>query len=655
MVLTTYETMRDYHMSFARVRFAAIVFDEAQKLKNPASQMTRAAKALNADMQLAMTGTPVENRLQDLWSIADIVYPGLLGTSREFEAGYPSSDREALQALQSLLVERDAGLPPFMLRRMKDEILTGLPEKRSQRYLVEMPPDQAAAYDHVLARARALRQSGEPGAMLKVLHMLRGRSLHPFPPRGVADVEAYIGQSARLVKTFEILEEVSRAGEKALIFCEDLEMQAFLAMAVQERFGLRRLPTCISGEVAGVRRQELVQAFQTAPLGFDVMILSPKAGGVGLTITAANHVIHLSRWWNPAVEDQATDRVYRIGQTRPVTVHIPVATHPDPVIGPSSFDHRLDELMERKRALSRGLLLPPEGEGDVEDLLAGVLDGEGPGTGTVRHDAASTEPVAEARPGSDVETAVEPAVEPEEPDKSAEPRPETQAQAPVEPVPSDDIVRPVAADCPAALPSPTGASTDTPGQVVPEAATPAPAPRPVLSVRETPVHAAERRAPEVRRVEYAQYGQRDWTIFDQHLKGASIARLQIQDPYCCADDQARGRLVAFVRRFREQCARLDRVEVLALDADSLSSRVPETNKDQRAGLEQRWGGAMTGVTLQLVQRSRRAQGDLHDRFVKAHLDDGGHVVWDLGRGIDGVMSAKYACVVNAYREINTTA
>lgn len=568
IVLTTYETMRDYHMSFARLRFAAIIYDEAQKLKNPASQMTRAAKALNADLQLAMTGTPVENRLQDLWSIADTIYPGFLGTSREFETAYPSSDRDALQALQSLIIDRDDNLPPFMLRRMKDEILTGLPTKTAQKYLVEMPPAQAEAYDHVLARARALRQSGEKGAMLKVLHMLRGRSLHPFPPRGIDDVDAYIGQSARLKKTFDILEDVSAAGEKALIFCEDLEMQAFLAMAVQERFTLRRLPACISGEVPGPRRQEMVSAFQSAPPGFDVMILSPKAGGVGLTITAANHVIHLSRWWNPAVEDQATDRAYRIGQSRPVTVHLPIATHPDPTIGPFSFDHRLDALMERKRELSRGLLVPPEGDSDIDDLLSGVLDGEVFGAEASRPAAID---VTEA---SNTDTAGDEAVE------------------------AEDALLAPETETPVAAVEPAGVTTPVPEMVVepvPEPsldAAPAAAPtRPILSARETPLLAGERRTPSIRRVEYLQHGIRDWAIFDQYLDGADIVRLEIQDPYCCADDAARGRLVSFVVRFRQQVAALGKVDVIALDADSVNSSDYETSRDQRQGLEGRWRSA----------------------------------------------------------------
>lgn len=602
LVLTTYETMRDYHMSFARVRFAAVVYDEAQKLKNPASQMTRAAKALNADLQLAMTGTPVENRLQDLWSITDVIYPGYLGTSREFEKCYPASDESALQALQSMLVDRDAGRPAFMLRRMKDEILAGLPQKTQRKYLELMPPKQAKAYDLVLARARALRQSGDRGAMLEVLHMLRGCSLHPERPRGISDFNSYIASSARLRKTFDILEEVSRSGEKALIFCEDLEMQGFLASAIEERFDLPHQPMCISGAVPGFRRQEMVHRFQSAPAGFDVMILSPKAGGVGLTITAANHVIHLSRWWNPAVEDQATDRVYRIGQRRPVTVHIPISSHPDPAVGPFSFDHRLDALMERKRALSRGLLMPPESEGDLDDLLGSVLDGEG-------------EPSSAPALHADVEV-VSPAPNLEEaPPRNADGQRDKRA---------------------------TDAEEDDRGHLDQA--------RPILRMPVTPVASAEARTPEIRRVVFEQGGLRDWTIFEQHVRGASVLRMEVHDPYCCADDGARGRLVDFIARFQALAARIDSVDVVAFDADSLDARYPESNQTQRDGLERRCRSKLGDLLVRFQPRSRRARGDFHDRHVRIELEKGGLITWDLGRGIDGVMSARHGCVVNAYSE-----
>ena len=657
IVLTTYETMRDYHMSFARIPFAAIVYDEIQKLKNPASQMTRAAKALNGTIQIAMTGTPVENRLQDLWSIADTVYPGFLGSSREYESSFPANDLERLGDLQHRLIERDKELPPFMLRRMKDEILTGLPEKKARKYPVEMPAAQAQAYDLVLARARALRESGEQGAMLKVLHMLRGTSLHPLPPRGISNIDEYIGQSARLKKTFEILEEVKQRGEKALLFCEDLEMQAFLAMAIQERFALERRPMCISGKVAGHKRQEMVTAFQSSPASFDVLILSPKAGGVGLTITAANNVIHLSRWWNPAVEDQATDRAYRIGQTRPVTIHIPMAVHPDEAIGPSSFDQRLDALMERKRSLSRGLLMPPESDRDVEDLLSDVLDGRP----TENRDRSSAYAAA-GQVDKDVQDT----------DYSASIR---QAEPPSSPVAQPEIEEPTGDEESARSREPASDNTTN-------SANPDPAPehaaearlegaartqphsepgeaassnaesknrRPILSVR-TPVEAAEARVPFVQRVVFEQYGQRDWTIFEQYARDARIERLEIQDPYCCADEQARGRLINFIGRFEQLASEIAAVQIVTFDADSVQTRDPESTRDQRQDLEDRWNRMLASVPLHLAQKSRRSGGDLHDRFVRAKLENGNTVIWDLGRGIDGVMNTRWSCVVNAFYE-----
>ena len=373
IVLTTYETMRDYHMSFAATRFAAVIFDEAQKLKNPASQMTRAAKTLNARLAIAMTGTPVENRLQDLWSILDVVYPSYLGSSRAFEAAHPAHDVEKLRALNSKLTEGTEARPPVMLRRMKADHIEGLPRKSEIKLEVTMPPAQARAYSTVVARALGLAGSGTPGFMLEILHALRGVSLHPRPPtNGGDDPDAYAAESARLRGLYTTLDTIHAAQEKALIFCESLDMGALLAAHLRRRYRLAADPPRIHGGVSGEARQRAVDTFQQRGPGFDVMVLSPKAGGVGLTLTAANHVIHLSRWWNPAVEDQATDRVYRIGQTREVKVYLPQAVHPDPALAGTSFDLKLDQLMSRKRALAQGLLIVPESPDDASALFESV-------------------------------------------------------------------------------------------------------------------------------------------------------------------------------------------------------------------------------------------------------------------------------------------
>ena len=623
IVLTTFETMRDYHMSFARVPFSAIIYDEIQKLKNPASQMTRAAKTLNARIQVGMTGTPVENRLQDLWSISDVVFPGFLGTSRDFERTYSANDAHALKALQDQLIERDGALPPFMLRRMKEGLLTGLPAKQVVTYEVTMPSEQSDAYDRVLARARALRQSGDKGAMLKILHMLRGTSLHPKPPVGLDDFDAYIGSSARLAKTFTLLDEIKAKGEKALIFCEDLDMQAFLAIAVQERFSLRHSVQVINGSVAGAKRQAMVTTFQSRPPGFDAMVLSPKAGGVGLTITAANHVIHLSRWWNPAVEDQATDRAYRIGQDKPVTVHIPMAVHPDATIGPSSFDVRLNRLMERKRELSRGLLIPPESDSDIDEMLSAVLDGE-KATPTADEPAGSLNDVA-VESGQDLGTA-----------NSS-----------------------TAAD--GELLSPSADPDDGPVSATATASGSKSVLRPLLSIGNrgggkplSPVEAAEARVPEIRRVVFEVGGLRDWAIFTQHIERATIQSLRIIDPYCCANDVARRRLVDFVGRFANVSAGISSVQIVSFDADALQDNW-ESDDDQRRDLSTRIASKLPNAEFRHIQKSRRSSDDLHDRSVTAVLDGGDRVIWDLGRGIDGVMTAKYACTVNVYRELSIDA
>lgn len=373
VVLTTYETLRDYHMSFAQVGFAVVAFDEAQRIKNPAAQVTRAAKVLRSRLAFALTGTPVENRLHDLWSIADVVHPSFLATSKGFEQEFGSANLDKLRELNTRLTTPAGTWPPFMLRRLKSGHLEGLPCKRVIERARPMPPAQAQPYAAAVNRAVLMRGTAGREGVLQALARLRSISLAPTLPK---PGDGFEKDSARLQALFEILEEIRQKGEKALIFCESLELQPLLATEIRRRFRLLNSVSCISGDVGGDQRQELVNRFQSRAPGFDVMILSPRAGGVGLTLTAANHVIHLTRWWNPAVEDQATDRVYRIGQEREVTVWLPIAEHP--VYGEASFDRRLDALLKRKRDLAQGLLIEPESPDDPERLLDELLVEAGP-------------------------------------------------------------------------------------------------------------------------------------------------------------------------------------------------------------------------------------------------------------------------------------
>jgi len=372
-VLTTYETLADHHVAFAKIKFSVAVFDEIQKIKEPGTLNTWASKAMNADFVLGLSGTPIENRIEDLWSIMDRVSPGLLGDLQTFSKIYRDADIDRYRKLSDFLLKPTPSAPPIILRRMKEDVKVSLPAKTIIPYPVEMPPLQARYYDDVVEKALAPGDRNR-GAMLETVQRLRGISLFPGEPKKFdltkrQDCLEWMAQSARLGKTFEILRKVQRAGERALVFVEHRAMQYMLAEAIATELGIAR-PVIINGGTPGARRQALVDDFEDGREPFDVMILSPKAAGVGLTILSASHVIHLSRWWNPAVEDQCNDRVYRIGQTKPVSIHLPLARHPK--WGDKSFDMSLDRLLSKKREMSKGLLAPPVSDADLDEMFDDV-------------------------------------------------------------------------------------------------------------------------------------------------------------------------------------------------------------------------------------------------------------------------------------------
>lgn len=373
-VLTTYETLALYHRSFARIAYSIAIFDEMQKVKSPDSINSHTAKTMNIDFVLGMTGTPIENRLEDLWCIMDRVAPGYLGDLKSFSSTYGDEDPQALAELKAKMDRPQGNAPAIMLRRMKDDVAKDLPAKNIMPYSVPMPASQARAYDEAVATAKVGSKSRK--SMLETLHLLRGISLHPDRAGEANAYDAawrmsWINSSARVQKAITLLEDIRGRSEKALVFLEDRAMQQTFAAAIAEHLNLPARPPIINGTMVGRQRQEIVDAFQKAPTGFDLLILSPKAAGIGLTITAANHVIHLSRWWNPAVEDQCNDRAFRIGQTKDVTIHLPMAIHP--THGSGSFDHKLHELLERKRSLSRDMLAPPTSDRDVDGLFTDVV------------------------------------------------------------------------------------------------------------------------------------------------------------------------------------------------------------------------------------------------------------------------------------------
>ncbi len=366
-VLTTYETLRDHLTDFGQVRFAAMLLDEAQKAKTPGIRLTDAVKAMNTDFRVALTGTPVENRLADLWCILDCAWAGLLRDLRWFSARYERAiDAERLHELKAMLDQPSRSHPPVMLRRLREDWLPDLPPRREMLLRGEMTGTQREAYEAAVALGK---RDGDTH-VLTALQRLREASLHG----GVDDDDddqTIAAKSIRLRLALTVLDEVAQAGERALVFVGDIAFMARLSGLLQRRYRLAQPPMMISGQVAGPARQARVDLFQTAPAGFDVMLLSPGAGGVGLTLTRANHVIHLTRWWNPAVEDQCSGRAHRIGQERPVSIHVPLATLPD---SRKSFDEHLHALLERKRALTRNALLPPVADsGELAEMLRETL------------------------------------------------------------------------------------------------------------------------------------------------------------------------------------------------------------------------------------------------------------------------------------------
>ncbi len=392
-ILTTYDTLATYQREFLRQHYAVVVFDEMQRVKNPDTLATIAAKALHADFWIGMTGTPVENRLCDLWCVMDTLLPGLLGSIKEFSHRYekavtanPPDEKELEHLNYRIRIKPHAKeAPAIMLRRMKKDVLDSLPPKHSHSLHEKMPLLQAQRYTEALKQAE--KRKGEPGAALQALHAMRYLSLHPdykSPVMHNGD-DAFIAESARLIATLRELDRIAKLGEKALIFLEPEAWHHAMPALLKRRYQLNNLPMIIMGDVKGSDRQKRVNQFQESPHGFDVMLLSPRAGGVGLTLTAANHVFHLTRWWNPAVEDQATDRIYRIGQEKEVHVYYPMAVHSE--VGERSFDLVLDRLLQKKRKLSERVLWPPAGSQQDSDFLTNeVLWGKPGDANKINHE-----------------------------------------------------------------------------------------------------------------------------------------------------------------------------------------------------------------------------------------------------------------------------
>ena len=381
LVLTNYETVRNYQFSLATVDWGIVVLDEAQKAKNPLALQTRAIKALKARFRILATGTPVENDLGDLWSLVDIAHPGHLGSLSDFRKNHaPVPGGTIAPERMHALVER---ISPTMLRRMKVSILRDLPPKHEHPIAIEMSAVQQRVYQRILGDIRSSASTRD--VMLQALHHLRLVSVHPAlvetGQEGRVQLKHLKSESPKLAEVLAIVQRWQLAGEKGILFAREKVVQRLLQRLLEERFGTpvaivngetpatdaRRSGDSVQG--AGRTRKQLLDRFQASP-GFGMIILSPEAVGYGLTLTEANHVVHVTRLWNPAKEDQATDRVYRIGQTRPVHVHLPMAT----ASGFASFDGVLHRLLTEKRALASSIL-HPVGQMDMNDDLIRMVCG----------------------------------------------------------------------------------------------------------------------------------------------------------------------------------------------------------------------------------------------------------------------------------------
>jgi superfamily II DNA or RNA helicase len=355
IVATTYETLVRDELLLGRVDWNVVVCDEAQRIKNYTTSICRVSKAMKGRVRLALTGTPVENSLGDLWSIVDYAQPGILGSYRSFRERFEkplvqSEDEETRHRVEKDLM---AHLGPAYLRRTKAEYLKDeLPPKEESRIRVPYSTLQKQLDREIRAAARSARGNDSRGWALRAVNSLLDLCAHPYLIddrfRGANPAEL-LRASPKLSETVRILRAIRERGEKALIFTHNRDMQEILRTVMISEFGI--LPPVINGD--SIQRFGTVEHFNNTS-GFAVMILSPRAAGVGLTITGANHVIHYTRWWNPAIENQATDRAHRIGQTKPVYVYVPIVRD-DSV---RTADEILDSLLEKKRALAESIVIP---------------------------------------------------------------------------------------------------------------------------------------------------------------------------------------------------------------------------------------------------------------------------------------------------------
>lgn len=358
IILTNYESLRNGQLNFCAVDYDVVVLDEAQKVKSPGTLATNAVKALKGGLKIAMTGTPVENSLLDLWCIMDFCVPGLMDNAKTFARKYQAPLKKAGADIEELGREIHEKMGKYFIRRMKSDVAKDLPRKEIVTEKRQMPKEQELAYRQIVNNY----VSGVQTDMLSTISQLRLVSEHPYIMTGTEeyDEQELIDTSARLQATIAFVDQIKTRNEKVIVFALFKESQRMLQRVFHYRYGILAKiingdtpPTVQRANSARMSRQGSINYFQSVD-GFNIIIMSPIAAGMGLNVTAANHVIHYSRHWNPAKEQQATDRAYRIGQEKDVFVYYPMAV----CNGFRSFDETLDDLLARKTKLAASTIYP---------------------------------------------------------------------------------------------------------------------------------------------------------------------------------------------------------------------------------------------------------------------------------------------------------
>ena len=366
LIVSSYGLIQRDIESVRRVRWGGVVLDEAQNINNPDTRQARAVKTLKAGFRFALTGTPVENSVGDLWSIMEFLNPGLLGTQAEFKRGFfipiqIRRDEEAASALKKIV-------SPLMLRRLKTDrsVISDLPEKMESNVYCSLTREQASLYAAVLEDLEDKLKSAEgierKGLILATLAKLKQVCNHPA--HLLKDGSPIPDRSGKLARLTEMLGEIIESGEQALVFTQFVEMGKILQRHIRETSGREVL--FLHGSVPRRQRSTMVDRFQEG--GAPVFVVSLKAGGTGLNLTAASHVFHFDRWWNPAVENQATDRAFRIGQKRNVQVRKMICS--------GTLEEKIDEIIRQKQEISDEVVGTGEGwltklsDADIRKVLS---------------------------------------------------------------------------------------------------------------------------------------------------------------------------------------------------------------------------------------------------------------------------------------------